>query len=75
VEGSEVSDEEAKRAARGHSSARADLPAVLHDRLPISKFAAKQKFRMQLQALRMERFEASPRCTQMRRIDPSTLSK
>ncbi|KAI0037508.1 hypothetical protein FA95DRAFT_1506891, partial [Auriscalpium vulgare] len=71
IEGNEASDEEAKAAARGLSSNARDLPAILRERLPISKSAAKQAFRAKLKDRRVVAFEESTRYAHIQSIDES----
>ena len=76
IQGNEAVDEAAKEAAQDGSSHDAVLPARFKSkkRLPFSKSALKQAFNEGLKIKTSGRFEKSPRCATLRRIDPSAPS-
>jgi hypothetical protein len=76
VRGNEEVDVEARKAAEGNSSQASELPTYLNKNpLPCSIAAARQFFRLDLQALWRVRWTASPRYTWAAAIDDSLPSK
>lgn len=75
VEGNEDVDNEAKRAAQGHSSPKAKLPLCLHNELPRSASRLKQDEHSHLASQAQELWQTSPRYRNIRRIDSSLPSK
>lgn len=61
LEGNEISDVEAKRAAAGLSSEKRKLPKFLHKRLPHSAAARKQAYRKRADEIASQIWGASPR--------------
>ncbi|KAG2746897.1 hypothetical protein P692DRAFT_201678031, partial [Suillus brevipes Sb2] len=82
IPGNEAADEQAKRAARGESSAPQELPkSLLATRnnvkltLPISKSALKQRFRGEIKAEAATSMRNSPHYQRLHEIDESAPSK
>ncbi|TFY52504.1 hypothetical protein EVJ58_g9980 [Rhodofomes roseus] len=75
VEGNEMADEEAKKAARGDESEAALLPSWLRAGLPISLSKVRQTFNEVLAERAKEEWRASPRAERMDRINPDLPSK
>ena len=71
VLGNEKADEQAKRAAKGDTTAPEDLPACLRKSFPISKAAVKRQFRGKLREAAVQAWKASPRSRKLERIDPT----
>ena len=75
VEGNEKSDEEAKDAARGASSSKNRLPAVLHKSLPMSASRAKQNWKTHIKEQTQQRWARSPRHRKMQQVAPNLSGK
>ncbi|TFY52761.1 hypothetical protein EVJ58_g9832 [Rhodofomes roseus] len=75
VEGNEMADEEAKRAARGEGSAAAQLPRWLRASLPISLAKVRQTFNEELGEKARAEWRTSPRTERMDRVDPDLPSR
>ena len=77
VEGNEVADQAAKRAALNPraTSPRRLLPEPLHERLPVGISAAKQRYREEVLALWAKQWKTSKRYSHLSRIDSSAPSK
>jgi len=75
IEGNELADEEAKKAARGDSSPVEDLPGWLKKTLPASLSRVRQTQNEKLKKMAKEEWKTSPRAGQMDRIDPEMPSK
>lgn len=71
IEGNELADKEAKKAAAGNSSDQARLPRTLRKGLPASKSALKRTFEAKLKVKALESWRASPRYAHMKAIDPT----
>ena len=71
VLGNEKADEQAKWAAKGDTTAPADLPPCLRKSLPISKAAVKRQFWGKLCEAVAQAWKASPRFRKLQRIDPT----
>lgn len=74
VEGNELADKEAKRAAEGESSNTHSLPAPFRKKLPFGKSAVKESFNANLKRQAASYFRHSPRYARLKRIDPSAPS-
>ncbi|KLO04041.1 hypothetical protein SCHPADRAFT_811813, partial [Schizopora paradoxa] len=61
IEGNEMGDAEAKRAARGHSSEQKHIPKVFRKRLPHSAAARKQAYRKRADEVAGQMWSSSPR--------------
>ncbi|EIM84041.1 uncharacterized protein STEHIDRAFT_36760, partial [Stereum hirsutum FP-91666 SS1] len=75
VVGNELADGGAKSAARGLSSALADLPAILRSPLPYNSSALVQSFTSKITNSWASEWALSTRSQQFRRIGPSLPSK
>jgi hypothetical protein len=82
IPGNEAADEQAKRAARGESSAPRELPKTLLTTrnniklsLPISKSALKQQFQGEIRTEAAAIMKNSPRYARLHEIDESAPSK
>lgn len=75
IPGNEMADGGAKAAAGGLSSPTADLPSILHSRLPYNASALIQSFMSKIKASWADEWAASSRAQQFRRIGPSLPSK
>jgi ribonuclease HI len=75
VPGNEAADELAKRAAEGHASQPAHLPAFLRKTLPTSVSVLKKGYNDRLKHENVLLLKKSPRFSKLARIDPSILSK
>lgn len=77
IEGNELADIEAKKAARGDSSPAEDLPGWLRKRgtLPRSVSKARQTINTEITRQAKEEWRRSPRATRMDRIDNQMPSK
>lgn len=71
VEGNERADEEAKRAAKGRSSHKRNLPPQIHKTLPRSRTSAVRTFRAELERRHNEDWRKSTRYTRFKAIDES----
>jgi len=71
IPGNERVDEEAKRVAKGQSSAQSRLPAECRNKLPLSRSAALQSHRKRVNEKMKKWFESSPRCQRLWGINPS----
>jgi len=75
VDGNELADVEAKKAARGDSSPVEDLPGWLREKLPASLSKVRQTQNERLARLAEAEWKESPRAARMDRIDPTMPSK
>lgn len=76
IEGNELADAEAKKAARGDSSPEELLPRWLRNvTLPRSLAKVRQVFNQRLREQAREEWKSSPRAENMDRIDPGMPSK
>ncbi|OBZ69759.1 hypothetical protein A0H81_10502 [Grifola frondosa] len=75
VEGNEIADQEAKRAARGDSSPDDDLPALLRDGLSRSVTKMRQTFLADLQEKAKKTWTSSNRAKKFSRLDKQLPSK
>ena len=71
IEGSELVDEQAKRAASGHVTNVDRIPTRLRVDLPENTSAIKQDFNAHLKRIWKARWEKSPRRQRMQHIDPT----
>jgi len=76
IEGNELADVEAKKAARGDSSSVEDLPSWLREtELPASLSRVRQTRNEEITRLAKAEWKGSPRAERMNRIDPEMPSK
>ncbi|TFY56014.1 hypothetical protein EVJ58_g7895 [Rhodofomes roseus] len=75
IEGNELADQEAKKAARGDSSPVEDLPGWLRAKLPISLSRLRQTLNATITTRAHEEWKDSPRAVKMDRIDEDMPSK
>lgn len=75
IEGNEMADKEAKKAAEGNSSNATRLPELLSSPLPRSKSAVKQQFNGKLKRRAKKLWTTSKYYERLKRTDPTMLSK
>ena len=71
IEGNELADEEAKKAAEGTTSDPSTLPKILKKPLKRNKSAAKQCYKDKLKHAWIREWQNSPRAQRLMHIDPS----
>ena len=74
IEGNELADEEAKKAAEGTTTEKSMLPKILKNPLKHSESAAKQEHKSKLKNAWRKNWSKSPRAHRTKNIDPSVPS-
>jgi ribonuclease HI len=69
IEGNEMADTEAKKAAEGSSSPKRALPQALHNRIPHSKSAIKANFEKKVRKKAKRHWEKSPCHNRTKKLD------